>query len=79
MSKKVQRKCGTCAFLRPREDGKPFYHAHAYKCLWMPPPITWPASVPEGAYDDPRNKLRSPGTYMRPNDGKDCPCWEVVS
>lgn len=74
--KSPARKCGTCRFLRPRSDGKPFYHAHTYKCEWNPPEIVWPASVREGSHNDARPYLRSPGTHMKPGDGTDCPCWE---
>ena len=69
------KKCGTCAFLRPRSDGKPFYHGAAYKCEWVPPAIVWPSSVRMNGFDSLSNMLKSPGTYMQPGDGKDCPCW----
>lgn len=69
----IKVKCGTCRFLRPREDGKPFYHSHAYKCQWVPPEILWPASV--ATHSTVRGLLYSPGTYMQPGDGNACPCW----
>lgn len=79
MSKQPAKKCGTCKFLRPRSDGKPFYRDHSYKCLWVPPPIVWPSSVRLDGYGSLERKLASPGSYMRPADGKDCPCWEPVA
>lgn len=75
--KAAQKKCGTCKHLKPRDNGKPFYHGGSYKCLWQPPAIVWPASVQEGSHNDVRGRMESPGTYMEPGDGKDCPCWEL--
>lgn len=73
----IKQKCGTCKWLRPRSDGKPFYHANAYACQYMYPPIQWPASVAERSYNDPRNDMEgSVRGYMRPNDGKGCPVWQ---
>lgn len=69
--KKLQRKCATCKWLKPREDGKPFHHAHAYKCRWPMPEIALPASVARKVWND------TPGSYMAPSDGADCPCWEA--
>ena len=80
MSKKVQRKCGTCKWLRPRSDGKPFYHSHTYACLYAFPKIKWPASMREDAYNSPMREMEKPiRGYMEPRDGKDCPCWEAFS
>lgn len=70
--KAPQKKCGTCRYLRPRDDGKPFYYGNSYKCEWTQPAIIWPASV--STYD-PRRRFVQPGTHMQPGDGKDCPCW----
>ena len=76
MSKKVQRKCGTCKWLRPRSDGKPFHHSHAYACMWQPPrPQAWPESWVNQAE---RNRGEIIGGYMEPGAGKECPCWEIV-
>ncbi len=68
------RKCGTCRWLRPRSDGKPFWHGHAYACLWrIPDTIKFPASWSDR---DIENKQRRIAGYMAPGDGKDCACWE---
>jgi hypothetical protein len=76
--KKVQQKCGTCKWLRPRSDGKPFWHRGAYKCQWVfPTDFQWPESITEGAYGSPIRRLREgAGTYMAPGDGQRCPTWE---
>jgi hypothetical protein len=79
--KKVQRKCGTCKWLRPRSGGKPLWHGGAYKCQWtIAAHFKWPDSVSERAYGSPRLQMQNgPGTYMKPGDGKECPTWEQVA
>lgn len=79
MSKPIQKKCGTCRFLRPRSDGKPFHHSHAYACQWrMPVEYKFPASM-RGYEWAQRLKSLSEGhigSYMAPKEGGDCNCWE---
>ncbi len=75
-AKKPQQKCGTCKHLRPRSDGKPFWHGHAYACQWTPPEIAYPDSW---RHHRGRSVTGNIGTYMAPGDGKDCPCWEKAA
>lgn len=76
--KPVKKKCGTCKWLRPRTDGKPFWHRGSYKCQWpFPANFKWPDSITGHAYNSPIRKLaEGAGTYMEPGAGENCPCWE---
>ena len=79
MSKPIQKKCGTCRFLRPREDGKPFYHGHMYQCVWaLSPDVKTPDSFRGHSFEHLLRSLRGGhGGYMSPKDGAACPCWEA--
>lgn len=76
-AKKPPQKCGTCKWLRPYSEGTRFHHSNSYPCTYEIPSITWPESMPAGAYNSPRDVIDRPiKGYMRPGEGKDCPCWE---
>jgi len=80
-AKKPPQKCGTCKWLRPRSDGKPFWHGGSYKCTWIfPSDFKWPDSVDYRAHGSPIPKLQErPGSYMQPREGVECPCWEQAA
>ena len=80
MAKKVQQKCGTCKWLRPRSDGKPFHHSHTYACQWrLPEGIKFPDSLRGYNWRSTIENLGKGalGSYMALGEGKECPCWEL--
>lgn len=71
----MDKRCGTCAwatdFRMTKHNPPRFQNGTVSMCYWPIPEHILCDSITQ-AYDYRKNLSRS---YMRPEDGTDCPCW----